>query len=354
MTVPELHLLSVGLDQKTVEAMRSAFEQHIGSVLISTAASLAAIQSYVTTSQPDAVLVDIDQFLAPATPVSRTHLAYRYPLVVVSRDARKDHAANAYRQGAMGFVTSTQSGLARLPASVEHAISEFEQRQQIVSDADPASRFRSIVDMCRDLVAVFSIDGHLQYLNAAGRRVIGLDPDSNTCGMDVSNFFTIWELEKHRNQHIPDAIDYGFWRGDSRMIHTAGTEIDVSVLVLSNRLNGEVDSVSVIARATEVENKMKEWSDLATVSRQQLNSLSNRERQVFDLVVVGKANKIIAKELFLAEKTIEKHRARIKSKLKVSSVAELVRIGVMAEFPQNFGSPNANRPDPSGETDRAE
>ena len=51
--------------------------------------------------------------------------------------------------------------------------------------------------------------------------------------------------------------------------------------------------------------------------------LSPREREVFDRVVVGKANKIIAEELGIAERTVKVHRAQLMAKLGVSSSAEL-------------------------------
>ena len=52
--------------------------------------------------------------------------------------------------------------------------------------------------------------------------------------------------------------------------------------------------------------------------------LTPRERQVMDLVVAGKANKQIAKELSVSEKTIEVHRKRVMRKMEVNSAVELV------------------------------
>jgi FixJ family two-component response regulator len=53
--------------------------------------------------------------------------------------------------------------------------------------------------------------------------------------------------------------------------------------------------------------------------------LTPRERQVVDLVVVGKTNKVMAMELGISEKTIEVHRAHAMKKMQVECVAELVR-----------------------------
>ena len=62
----------------------------------------------------------------------------------------------------------------------------------------------------------------------------------------------------------------------------------------------------------------------------QLALLTPRERDVMDLVIAGKLNKVIACELGLSPKTIEFHRSRIMKKLKVDSVAELVTLAISA------------------------
>ncbi|HNP35271.1 MAG TPA: response regulator transcription factor [Woeseiaceae bacterium] len=57
-----------------------------------------------------------------------------------------------------------------------------------------------------------------------------------------------------------------------------------------------------------------------------LKSLTNRERQVMDLVVTGKPNKIIAHELDVSQRTVEIHRARVMEKMEARSLADLVRM----------------------------
>ena len=56
-----------------------------------------------------------------------------------------------------------------------------------------------------------------------------------------------------------------------------------------------------------------------------LATLTQREREVMDLVVHGRKNKQIADDLGISIKTVEAHRARAMEKMDVSSVAELVR-----------------------------
>lgn len=62
-----------------------------------------------------------------------------------------------------------------------------------------------------------------------------------------------------------------------------------------------------------------------------LSRLTTRERAVFDEVVHGKANKVVAIEFGISEKTVEAHRARVMQKLGARSLAELVRLDLLAQ-----------------------
>ncbi len=59
---------------------------------------------------------------------------------------------------------------------------------------------------------------------------------------------------------------------------------------------------------------------------ERLATLTPREREVLIHVVSGQLNKQIAYDLGTVEKTIKVHRARVMEKMKVGSVAELVRL----------------------------
>jgi FixJ family two-component response regulator len=80
--------------------------------------------------------------------------------------------------------------------------------------------------------------------------------------------------------------------------------------------------------------QMREKRGKLEALRDRVNSLTPRERQVFEQVVRGRMNKQIAHELGATERTIKAHRQRIMEKIDVQSVAELVlvaeRAGILA------------------------
>jgi DNA-binding NarL/FixJ family response regulator len=67
-------------------------------------------------------------------------------------------------------------------------------------------------------------------------------------------------------------------------------------------------------------------AELARTARDPLQSLTRREREVFELIIRGYTNDEIATALFISRRTAETHRQRISKKLSAHSIAQLQRI----------------------------
>lgn len=74
--------------------------------------------------------------------------------------------------------------------------------------------------------------------------------------------------------------------------------------------------------------KPQATTDPALVER--LNSLTPREREVLELLVIGHPNKVIAHRLDISPRTVEIHRAHVMEKMKAKSLPELVRTAMQA------------------------
>ena len=61
-----------------------------------------------------------------------------------------------------------------------------------------------------------------------------------------------------------------------------------------------------------------------------MEELTPREHEVMEMVTEGLANKEIAAALGVSSKTVEAHRARVMDKMRASSLAELVRMALIA------------------------
>jgi len=64
-------------------------------------------------------------------------------------------------------------------------------------------------------------------------------------------------------------------------------------------------------------------------ARERASRLTQREREVMDGIVAGKANKVVAAELGISERTVELHRARVMQKMGVRSLAALVQAALL-------------------------
>jgi FixJ family two-component response regulator len=88
--------------------------------------------------------------------------------------------------------------------------------------------------------------------------------------------------------------------------------------------------VAAIREALERDRETREVRASRAEVEARLSALTAREREVLDLVIVGKMNKQIAAALGAAEKTVKVHRGRVMNKMKVRSVAELVTLTTQA------------------------
>ena len=82
--------------------------------------------------------------------------------------------------------------------------------------------------------------------------------------------------------------------------------------------------LDAIAGAVEQHSLHKLRRDAKDEIHDRLASLSAREREVMDQVILGRLNKQIAADLGITEKTVKVHRGRAMAKMKVRSVAALV------------------------------
>jgi two-component system response regulator FixJ len=92
-----------------------------------------------------------------------------------------------------------------------------------------------------------------------------------------------------------------------------------------------------IRQAVDLDRRTREVRMECTKFAALLSFLTPREREVMDLVITGKPNKIIAADLGISPKTVEIHRGRVMEKMQVESVAELVRLDLLCRANQTDG-----------------
>jgi FixJ family two-component response regulator len=92
------------------------------------------------------------------------------------------------------------------------------------------------------------------------------------------------------------------------------------------------DLLRAISEALEKHRALLDSDAQVRAIRERVNELTEREREVMSWVITGALNKQIAAELGIVENTVKVHRARVMEKMRVVSVAELVRVCALAGF----------------------
>jgi RNA polymerase sigma factor (sigma-70 family) len=92
------------------------------------------------------------------------------------------------------------------------------------------------------------------------------------------------------------------------------------------------DLLDAIQRAIEHDRARRDEDEVVGRLRTRFDALTPREREVMKLVVAGRRNKQIATEIGLSEATVKLHRGQLMRKLRLQSLAELVRMADKLEL----------------------
>lgn len=93
-----------------------------------------------------------------------------------------------------------------------------------------------------------------------------------------------------------------------------------------DRLIGAIESALAISLEEHRDTELK------VRFRNDIDRLTPRERDVLGQLIIGSTNKEIARELDIAPRTVEVHRARVMEKMQAESLSHLVRVAVVAGF----------------------
>jgi FixJ family two-component response regulator len=86
------------------------------------------------------------------------------------------------------------------------------------------------------------------------------------------------------------------------------------------------DMLDAIHAAIERDKHRRRQALVLAELRERYTTLTERERQIMTLVVIGRANKQIAAELNLSEMTVKVHRGQAMRKMQADSLPDLVRM----------------------------
>jgi DNA-binding NarL/FixJ family response regulator len=164
----------------------------------------------------------------------------------------------------------------------------------------------------------------------------GLKPDVLIMDIMMPRLNGIQAAEKIRELKLPTRILLLSMYADAGFIHQA-LQYGVKGYVLKSSVSDELlQAVRTVASGQTflsnpiselvVESSIHPYASAA--ESDPLSNLSPREKEILQLIAEEHTSGEIAKMLFISEKTVEKHRARLMEKLNVRNLAGLVRLAV--------------------------
>jgi diguanylate cyclase (GGDEF)-like protein/PAS domain S-box-containing protein len=113
---------------------------------------------------------------------------------------------------------------------------------------DSRKRLSEILEVTPDIVIIIKPPGELLFLNSAGYRLLGIDPNSQISGACINNLFPKNLLKLYES--IAQIVSQkGSWTGETILYSSTGIDIPVSVVALSHQnSSGTINHISMIAR----------------------------------------------------------------------------------------------------------
>ena len=137
------------------------------------------------------------------------------------------------------------------------------QRQAEASQA----RLTAIVEATTDFVGMADVEGHVFYVNRAGRRMAGIPDDEDIRCAKIPDLHPEWATRRILTEGLPAAARDGYWIGETALRARDGHELCISQVILSHkRTDGMVEYFSTIAR--DVTERKKAETELAAMNKQ--------------------------------------------------------------------------------------
>jgi PAS domain S-box-containing protein len=129
----------------------------------------------------------------------------------------------------------------------------YEETQQALADLERTEeghkRLAAILEASPEFVGIADRDGHWLFINAAGRRLLGIGLTADVASLTMEQLTAPGGCALLREAALPAAVRDGTWIGETALAGADGREIPVSQLILAHHdSSGRVEFFSTIAR----------------------------------------------------------------------------------------------------------
>jgi DNA-binding CsgD family transcriptional regulator len=234
-----------------------------------------------------------------------------------------------------GYPTEIDALIQRLAAS--EATAELRRRENSVV----TGHLMRLVDLSSDFIGVANLQGVPLFVNPAGLAHVGMVDMQEAFEHHVADFLEIRDRDRVRYEIWPKILAEGFWSGQLSFLNP---KTGVSTPFLFECFRIDFPPAGPVAVGT-ISREILKWTsaegdpddrwrlakkDDAAQAVARTGSLTDRERQVLLELAAGRPHKIIAHKLGISVRTVEVHRSRMMRRLGVRTLAEALRLAIIA------------------------
>jgi len=269
-----MKILHLEDNQEDAELVQQLLADEWPDCQITLVSTKAAYSAELARHDYDVILSDFSliQFNgSEALQMARTG-APEIPFIFLSGNIGEDRAIEALRAGAQDYVLKDR--VKRLATAIRRALRETEERKRLRATEADRERLSAILENTPDFVGLIAPDGHVIYLNRAGRQMLGLAGKSLPETFDIGKLHPPEVVHHLLNEWFPAASRDGTWSGESVLRASGERIIPVSQVVVAHRArNNAVEYFSTVMR------------DLT--ARKQSEALVNGQNQVLEMIAGG-------------------------------------------------------------------
>ena len=123
--------------------------------------------------------------------------------------------------------------------------------KEIIEATDEMLRFQALVETSGDFIAMADADGHVVYVNPAGRRMVGLSRDVDVRTTVITDYLTEEGQRDSREVEQPAVLAHGHWEGEGTLRdHGGGPAIPVAIssFLMRHPTTGEPFALATVQR----------------------------------------------------------------------------------------------------------
>ena len=178
-----------------------------------------------------------------------------------------------------GFFNQSELNLlSELTNDVSYAIDNNFREEQKEKIEFENQRLISLVHNTNDFIAVSSLDDKTLFLNNAGKRLVGLDPDADVSDFVVKDFFTSESWLQRKERELPSLRKNGFWKGESSLRNIRTNQpipITKNTFYVKDLSTGEISGIASIGRDMTIRKKYEAELIAAKEKAEEMNKIKS-------------------------------------------------------------------------------